>query len=145
QALDSKRTQLSLDAESRVHVKLTQFHGMEIEEWPATIALTAMFLVEHQSNQDVNLTLGYSVPMLPLRDSARIVVGNALRTDWADVLTPDSGTIVMGNPPFLGHYTRTSDQAQELRDVWQRKDIGHLDRKSTRLNSSHVSISYAVF
>ena len=127
QALDSKRTQLSLDAESRVHVKLTQFYGMEIEEWPATIARTAMFLVEHQSNQDVNLTLGYSVPMLPLRDSARIVVGNALRTDWADVLTPDSGTIVMGNPPFLGHYTRTSDQAQELRDVWQRKDIGHLD------------------
>src|SRR5207249_12196629 len=24
-------------------------------------------------------------------------------------------------------------------------EIGHLDRKSTRLNSSHVSISYAVF
>src|SRR5690625_4141539 len=24
-------------------------------------------------------------------------------------------------------------------------DIGHLDRKSTRLNSSHVAISYAVF
>src|SRR5699024_2296744 len=45
QALDSKRTQLSLDAESRVHVKLTQFYGMEIEEWPATIARTAMFLV----------------------------------------------------------------------------------------------------
>src|SRR5690625_6789314 len=32
-----------------------------------------------------------------------------------------------GEPPFLGHYTRSSEQAQELRDVWQRKDIGHLD------------------
>ncbi|GAA1486873.1 N-6 DNA methylase [Brachybacterium fresconis] len=127
QELDPRRTQLSLDAESRVHVKLTQFYGMEIEEWPATIARTAMFLVEHQANQDVNLTLGYAVPMLPLQDSARIVVGNALRTDWTDVLTPDAGTFIMGNPPFLGHATRTNEQAQELRDVWQRKDIGRLD------------------
>jgi len=100
QELDPKRSQLSLDAESRVHVKLTQFYGIEIEEWPATIARTAMFLVEHQANQDVSLTLGYSVPMLPLQDSARIIVGNALRTNWTDLLTPGTGTIVMGNPPF---------------------------------------------
>src|SRR5690625_4161230 len=86
-----------------------------------------MFLVEHQANQDVSLTLGYSVPMLPLQDSARIVVGNALRTDWTDLFAPDANTVVMGNPPFLGHATRTTEQAQELRDVWQRKDIGRLD------------------
>src|SRR5699024_882566 len=48
QHLDPSRTQLSLDAESRVHVTLSQFHGIELEEWPATIARTAMFLVEHQ-------------------------------------------------------------------------------------------------
>lgn len=127
QELDPARAQLSLDAESRVHVKLSQFHGIEIEEWPATIARTAMFLVEHQANQSVNLTLGYAVPMLPLQDSARITVGNALRTDWSDVLPPSADVIVMGNPPFLGHATRTPEQAQELRDVWQRKDIGRLD------------------
>ena len=86
QQLDPSRTQLSLDAESRVHVKLSQFYGIELEEWPATIARTAMFLVEHQANQAVNLTLGYAVPMLPLEDSARITVGNALRTDWRDIV-----------------------------------------------------------
>lgn len=127
QELDPARAQLSLDAESRVHVKLSQFHGIEIEEWPATIARTAMFLVEHQANQAVNLTLGYAVPMLPLQDSARITVGNALRTDWSGVLPPSADVVVMGNPPFLGHATRTPEQAQELRDVWQRKDIGRLD------------------
>lgn len=127
QELDPARAQLSLDAESRVHVKLSQFHGIEIEEWPATIARTAMFLMEHQANQAVNLTLGYAVPMLPLQDAARITVGNALRTDWSTVLAPSTDVIVMGNPPFLGHATRTAEQAQELRDVWQRKDIGRLD------------------
>src|SRR5436305_14716282 len=29
--------------------------------------------------------------------------------------------------------------------LWHERDISHSDRKSTRLNSSHVRISYAVF
>ncbi|MGP5132312.1 class I SAM-dependent DNA methyltransferase [Brachybacterium tyrofermentans] len=127
QQLDPSRAQLSLDAESRVHVRLSQFYGIELEEWPATIARTAMFLVEHQANQAVNLTLGYAVPMLPLQDSARITVGNALRVDWAEMVVPAPDVIVMGNPPFLGHYTRSPEQTQELREVWQRQDIGYLD------------------
>ena len=127
QQLDPSRTQLSLDAESRVHVKLSQFYGIELEEWPATIARTAMFLVEHQANQAVNLTLGYAVPMLPLADSSRIQVGNALRLDWAQLVAPSPDVYVFGNPPFLGHATRSTEQAQELRDVWERKDIGRLD------------------
>src|SRR5699024_9704240 len=127
QQLDPSRAQLSLDAESRVHVRLSQFYGFELEEWPATIARTAMFLVEHQANQAVNLTLGYAVPMLPLQDSARITVGNALRLDWASVVPPSADVYIFGNPPFLGHATRSAEQAQELRDVWERKDIGRLD------------------
>src|SRR5690625_3536329 len=127
QQLDPSRTQLSLDAESRVHVKLSQFYGIELEEWPATIARTAMFLVEHQANQAVNLTLGYAVPMLPLADSSRVQVGNALRLDWAQLVAPSPDVYVFGNPPFLGHATRSTEQAQELRDVWERKDIGRLD------------------
>lgn len=127
QQLDPSRAQLSLDAESRVHVKLSQFHGIELEEWPATIARTAMFLVEHQANQAVNLTLGYSVPMLPLADSSRIQVGNALRLNWGQLLPASERVYAFGNPPFLGHATRSTEQAQELRDVWHRNDIGRLD------------------
>ena len=118
QQLDPARAQLSLDAESRVHVKLSQFHGIELEEWPATIARTAMFLVEHQANQAVNLTLGYSVPMLPLQDSAQITVANALQTDWAQVVPPCTSLFVMGNPPFLGDNTRGADQLADLHSAW---------------------------
>lgn len=118
QKLDPTRAQLSLDAESRVHVHLSQFHGIELEEWPATIARTAMFLVEHQANQAVNLTLGYAVPMLPLQDSARITVGNALQADWRDVVPATSSLYVMGNPPFLGDNTRGADQLADLRNAW---------------------------
>lgn len=118
QELDPRRTQLSLDAESRVHVKLSQFYGLELEEWPATIARTAMFLVEHQANQDVSLTLGYSVPMLPLQDSARITVANALQADWSQIIPPTTSLYIMGNPPFLGDHTRGADQLADLRNAW---------------------------
>lgn len=118
QELDPSRTQLSLDAESRVHVRLSQFYGFELEEWPATIARTAMFLVEHQANQDVNLTLGYSVPMLPLQDSARITVTNALQADWAQIIPATTSLTIMGNPPFLGDHTRGANQLADLRSAW---------------------------
>lgn len=118
QELDPSRAQLSLDAESRVHVRLSQFYGFELEEWPATIARTAMFLVEHQANQAVNLTLGYAVPMLPLQDSARITVANALQAEWSEVIPPTTSLYIMGNPPFLGDHTRDTDQLADLRNAW---------------------------
>src|SRR5690242_21107780 len=48
------------------------------------------------------------------------------------------------------HHTPGGDQAEELpqeqREVWRYPaDERQRDRKSTRLNSSHMSISYAVF
>ena len=118
QELDPSRAQLSLDAESRVHVRLSQFYGFELEEWPATIARTAMFLVEHQANQAVNLTLGYALPMLPLQDSARITVTNALQAEWSEVIPPTTSLYIMGNPPFLGDNTRGADQLADLRNAW---------------------------
>lgn len=127
QQLDPSRTQLSLDAAERVHVKLSQFYGIEIEEWPATIARTAMFLVEHQANQDVNLTLGYALPMLPLQDSAQIIIGNALRVKW-DEIVPDQGRVfIFGNPPFVGYDQRTDAQKADIEHVWDTSRIGRLD------------------
>src|SRR3712207_8437160 len=35
--------------------------------------------------------------------------------------------------------------AEERRIAWRRRDQLNIDRKSTRLNSSHANISYAVF
>src|SRR5690625_6264459 len=37
------------------------------------------------------------------------------------------------------------EQLKSIREEFERENIPVLDRKSTRLNSSHVAISYAVF
>lgn len=113
--------------EEHLSVRLSSFHGIELEEWPAQIAATALHLVEHQANQAMELALGAAPDPLPLDKIRSIQVGNALRIDWGDVVEPTDHLYIMGNPPFLGHATRSLEQAQELRDVWRRKDIGRLD------------------
>src|SRR5699024_12392065 len=49
------------------------------------------------------------------------------------------------HPLGAGLHHRTQSQGLHLADVPRAEPPGHRDRKSTRLNSSHVSISYAVF
>lgn len=113
--------------DGQVQVRVRNFHGIEIEDWPARIAATALHLVEHQANQEMEARLGRAPELLPLDKVETIHVGNALQMDWREALEPSDDVTIIGNPPFLGHATRSKEQAQELRDVWQRKDIGRLD------------------
>src|SRR5699024_2229450 len=108
-------------------ITLDHFAGIEIEEWPARIAATALHLADHQANQAMELALGKAPDPLPLDQFVTIHLGNALRMDWRDIFHPTPQVRIIGNPPFLGHATRTPEQAQELRDIWDRDDIGRLD------------------
>lgn len=127
QELTGETARTMFFTEEHLAVRLSSFHGIELEEWPAQIAATALHLVEHQANQAMELVLGSAPDPLPLDKIRSIQVGNALRTEWADVVEPSERLYIMGNPPFLGHATRSLEQAQELRDVWRRDDIGRLD------------------
>ena len=127
QELSNDTARTMFFTEENLAVRLSSFHGIELEEWPAQIAATALHLVEHQANQAMELALGDAPDTLPLVKVQSIHVGNALRTDWAAVVEPSQHLFILGNPPFLGHGTRSPEQAQELRDVWRRDDIGRLD------------------
>lgn len=113
--------------EADLVVRLENFHGIELEEWPAQIARTALHLVEHQANQAMELALGEGPPTLPLDKTDTILQRNALTTDWSAAVGPTEHLYVLGNPPFLGHATRNEQQAAELRSAWKRDDIGRLD------------------
>lgn len=114
-----RERQFILDASEQLNVTLDQFTGIEIAWWPAKIAETAMFLVDHQANMAMAKRLGHSPDRLPIDIEARIVHGNALTTEWADVLPGPGPTIYLfGNPPFLGHEARSAEQLAELRAVW---------------------------
>ena len=128
---------------SDLAVQLDHFAGIEIEEWPARIAETALRLAEHQANQIMELALGRAPESLPLDSLSNIRVANALKTDWSEML-PDSSShrsIVFGNPPFLGHISREKDQTEDLIRVWGRKDIGRLDYVTAWYKKSSDSLT----
>src|SRR5690606_21765614 len=87
-----------------------QFHGIEIEEFPAQIAQVAMWLMDHQMNLRVAEHFGENVVRLPLKKSAAIVHGNALRIDWNEVVPAAELDYILGNPPFIGHHYQTAEQ-----------------------------------
>lgn len=122
---DSSETLFFVTA--NLKVTLDHFVGLELEEWPARIAATALHLVDHQANLAMELSLGAAPEPLPLNKVNSIHVADALETDWRTVLVPSDDVRIVGNPPFLGHATRSPTQAQQLREVWGRQDIGRLD------------------
>ena len=107
--------QLSIDAvDQYVKVDVDQFHGIEIEEWPAQIARVAMWLIDHQMNLMVGEAFGQALVRIPLVKSANIVHGNALTTEWESIVARETCTYVLGNPPFLGHHLQSQEQKEEM-------------------------------
>jgi len=112
------RGQQVFDVRDLIRVDVDQFYGIELSEWPARIAEVAMWLMDHQMNQRVSEAFGHTFERLPLRTSAHIVQGNALRMDWREVLPPGDGVFVLGNPPFVGKQFRSNEQQSDMVAVW---------------------------
>ncbi|MGO3309106.1 MAG: DNA methyltransferase [Brevibacterium aurantiacum] len=108
-------------------VTLDHFAGIEIEEWPARIASTALHLVDHQANQAMELALGQAPDPLPLDRIETIHVHNALHADWSRIFPASPQVMIVGNPPFIGHKTKTRDQVEDLKTVWGMDYDGYLD------------------
>ena len=110
------RSQLTLDVTADLKVKLDQFYGIEIDEWPARIAETAMLLVDHLANQRTAQEFGEAPDRLPIVIAPTIKHANALRIDWSTVVShdPEKTTYIFGNPPFVGISLRDAAQTAGL-------------------------------
>ena len=106
--------QQALDVHTLISLDVDQFHGIEIEEFPAQIAQVALWLIDHQMNLRVSDEFGHYFARIPLKAEPHIVHGNALRVDWADVVVPERCSYVLGNPPFIGHHLQTEAQKGDL-------------------------------
>ena len=125
--LEGKSDAMQLDGSMGLSISLSQLHGIEIEEWPAQVARMALFLTDHQENLKLERITGATPNRFPLTEAAHIINGNALTLEWSNLLQIDEFTYILGNPPFLGHISRSKEQTEELIAVWGRKDIGRLD------------------
>ncbi len=97
-----------------IKCNVDQFYGIEIEEFPAQIAQLALWLVDHQVNLRVSEMFGNPFERLPLKKSATIVHGNALRIDWNEVVPAGELDYILGNPPFVGKQNQSADQKEDM-------------------------------
>lgn len=109
-----------------IRLDVDRFFGIEFHEFPAQIAQLALWLIDHQMNQEASRAFGRAVLRLPLRASPRIAAANALRVDWQTIAPRDQVRFVVGNPPFVGARMKTAEQAEDVAIVFGRL-IGELD------------------
>ena len=100
-------------------VTVDQFYGIEIDEWPARIARTALYLIDHIANREVSAEFGEHYVRFPIPAAPHIAIGNALRMDWNDLLPADDAAYVFGNPPFVGMAMMAKDQQVDNRIVFE--------------------------
>jgi len=115
-------------------IVLSQFYGVEIDDFAHEVAILSLWLAEHQMNLEFKEKFGYADAALPLRASGNIVVGNALRLDWKQVCPPvdrngnKREVYICGNPPFLGTTDRSDEQIEDMKNVFYGfGSLGYLD------------------
>ena len=121
---------LDFGADYYSHISLNNFYGIEIDDFAHEIAKLALWLAEHQLNQEFYHAFGKSNPTLPLKAAGQIIKGNACRIDWNDVCpkTENSETFILGNPPYLGFNVQDDFQKEDLALTYpDSSDMKYLD------------------
>ena len=144
-ALEAEINKRRAEPGRRSDIRLTNFRGIELRDFPAEIARLALIIAEYQC--DV-LYLGQKEALaefLPLDAESWIICGNALRLDWLS-LCPPTGvdvrhraddlfstrqdqagiefanqggeTYICGNPPYLGSTWQSKQQKADLEAIF---------------------------
>ena len=98
-------------------ITLTQFYGIELDEYACDTATLSLWLAEHQMNVLFRDAFGVQPETLPLKPSGHIVCDNACRLDW-DAVCPHTSSdevYIMGNPPYLGSSLQDSEQKEDMK------------------------------
>lgn len=115
-------------SESPIQVSISQFYGIEINDFAVTVAKTALWIAESQMMKETEKILLVPLEFLPLKTNAFIVEGNALRVDWERVVPKSKLNYIMGNPPFVGARLMGKEQKADVNTIFPGwKNAGNLD------------------
>ena len=101
-------------------IKLTQFYGIELDDFAHEVAILSLWLAEHQMNLEFYKAFGRTSPSLPLQNGGNIVHGNATRLDWEEVCPKNVGDeiYILGNPPYIGTRNQESSHKEDMAFVF---------------------------
>jgi len=101
-----------------IQVSLSQFYGIEINDFAVTVAKTALWIAESQMMKETESIVLMHLDFLPLKSYTNIVEGNALRMNWEDVVPKYKLSYLMGNPPFVGYSLQSKEQKDDILSIY---------------------------
>lgn len=101
-----------------IRVSIRQFYGIEINDFAATVAKTALWIAESQMMKQTENIVHMDLDFLPLKSYVNIIEGNALRVDWDTVVPKRELNYIMGNPPFVGASMMSKTQKDEAVSIF---------------------------
>jgi hypothetical protein len=110
----NKTGQRVFDVREIIHLDVDMMCGIEYEEFPARIAEVAMWLIDHQMNMQISNEFGQYFVRLPLKKAAKIIHGDALETDWENIVSKNALSFIIGNPPFIGSKIMKQNQRDQI-------------------------------
>jgi hypothetical protein len=106
-------------------IKLSQFYGIELDDFAHEMAILSLWLAEHQMNKEFERSLfdfGRSKPILPLKEAGNIYHGNALQVDWGEICPSKKDfeeVYILGNPPFEGARKQSQSQKEDINLIFK--------------------------
>ena len=120
--------QMILGAVNPIEVSISQFYGIEVNDFAVTVGKTALWIAESQMMHETEDIIHMQLDFLPLKTNAYIQEGDALKIDWETVVPKNELSYIMGNPPFVGGMYMSKEQKAEIRNIFEDvKGAGEFD------------------
>lgn len=102
-------------------IDLSQFYGIELDDFACEIAILSLWLAEHQMNIMFKDTFGHANPSLPLKNGGNVVCGNATRVDWETICPKNKNAeiFILGNPPYLGSRNQDVNHKNDMKQLFE--------------------------
>lgn len=147
-AIEAEINRLRGEVQLKSVIPLTNFRGIEINDFPAEIARLALIIAEYQCDVQYRGQQDALAEFLPLSKENWIVCGNALRLDWLSICPPtgtgvkvlgddlfntpldqteidfanEGGeTYICGNPPYIGSTWQSDEQKDDLKAIFDKR------------------------
>ena len=89
----------TVTANGTERVTLSQFYGIEVNDFAVRVAKTALWIAQLQENNESEMLLDLEIGDFPLTDSP---------------VPQEKCDYIMSNPPFIGHQWRSAEQQEDM-------------------------------
>ena len=155
-AIEAEINNRRREEDRRTDIRLTNFRGIELRDFPAEVARLALIIAEYQCDVLYRGQKEALADILPLASENWIMCGNALRLDWLTLCPPTGAgvklsaddlfesplnqaeidfanaggeTYICGNPPYLGKGKKGDVQLDDMKRILGRytSKFGYVD------------------